>query len=433
MLRRLLLSLTITLSSPLVLAVSSKPSNVPDISNDLLWFGVLLLFAVLSLLVTKLKQPAVLGQILVGVFISCLAHYKIAGLQNITHSPIIIFLAELGSIFLLFEIGLESNIHEIKHAGLKAVIVAILGAVIPFIIGFFIVTPYILHSDNSNLALFMGSILAVTSTGISISVLKDLGLLQSQTAKLILTASVIDDIIGLILLSTVTGIITSGVFNLAEISQTLLSAVIFFICSLIIGILILPRFIDGFLIRISKEQNIIMLILVALCMIMSWFAHSIGLASIIGAFIAGLFLEDKLFAKYKYKGIPNLGNKTIASFVEPFGQILTPIFFIFAGMQIDIIGQFSWDVLFTSILITILAIAGKLVCGIFLPKNINKWLVGFGMTPRGEIGIIFAITGLQLGIINNKIFTAILLMVIFTSIITPIAITNIHKRMSRST
>ena len=118
----------------------------------------------------------------------------------------------------------------------------------------------------------------------------------------------------------------------------------------------------------------------------------------------------------------------LITLIAPFGKVFIPIFFVYAGMQLDIIDACNWRTLKMAVIIAIFAIAGKVVCGIFLPKNINKWIVGFGMVPRGEIGIIFALTGLALHVITQEIFAAILLMIIITSIVTPVALKILSKK-----
>jgi len=392
----------------------------------LLFIGIIIPFP----LINKLGQPAVLGQLLAGIIISVLAHYNIGFFADMIHNTTISFLAEIGCIFLLFEIGLESSVLDIKHAGKYATQVALIGIILPFLLGFFILTPLILHSSNIGLAIFMGSMLSVTSTGISISVFKELGLIKNRACQIVLAASIIDDVIGLVLLSIVSGLFIAGGINFQHIMFTLSEVIAFFILSLAFGIFILPKLIDKVFYRINHTSLMAILILASLCFFESWFASRIGLASIIGAFTAGIILEDRFFKKYHLAGhtaINRLETKLV-DLISPLGKILTPIFFIFAAMQVDIIAAFNINTILIALLISLFAILGKVLSGIFLPSGINKWLVGFGMVPRGEIGVIFAITGLQLKIIDNTLFTALLLMIIITSMIAPIAITIINRR-----
>ncbi|MFN7094881.1 MAG: cation:proton antiporter, partial [Burkholderiales bacterium] len=340
------------------------------------------------------------------------------------------FLAELGSILLLFEIGLESSLQEIHQAGKHASLVALIGVLLPFTLGY-LFTPWLFNNTHANLALFIGSMLAVTSTGISVSVFKDLGIIKHKACQIVLAASVIDDIVGLVLLSLVSGLIISHSISLAGIAITLGKVSLFFIISFSFGTLILPKLINKFIQPISRTQEMLLLTLITFCLLISWFAHSIGLASIIGAFVAGVLLDDKLFkgfATSSFEPVTPLENH-LAHLIAPLGKILTPIFFIYAGMQVDIIAALNFETLKLAGLISLLAILSKACCGCFLPKPINKWLVGFGMVPRGEIGIIFALTGLELKIINHEVFAALLLMVVITSVVTPLALTKISHSL----
>ncbi len=394
--------------------------------QSLFYLFVIMLFVVLSRFITKINQPMVLGQLLCGISLGVLAHYKLFTLQDIAHNPIIYFLAELGSIFLLFEIGLESSLSDIKNAGYHAIIVAIVGVVLPFILGYFVLVPYILHSNDISLQLFFGSMLAVTSTGISVSVFKDLKILKSPPCQIVLTASVIDDICGLILLSITTSLVIDGVINITTMGFTLWYVLLFFTLGIVFGVFILPTLMN----IISKINNNIdtgILFIIAFCLLMSYCAGKIGLAFIIGAFISGLLVNAQLFKNFLNNGIHNnqtISNHQLEELITPYGKFFTPIFFIYAGMQVDIIEALNIHTLYLGAVISLIAIIGKLFCGIFLPSTINKWIVGLGMMPRGEIGLIFALTGLQLHIIDQNLFTSILLMIIITSIITPIAINH---------
>ena len=452
--------LKIILSSLLILIAtfanaSGTTSDIGATNADLLlWLVLILIFAACSGIVTKFGQPSVLGEILVGIFIAILAHYNISFFAQLPSNQIISFLAELGAVFLLFEIGLESSIDEIKNSGKPAIITAIVGVIVPFILGYYVLTPYILNSNNANLALFIGATLAATSTGISIRVFKDLQIIRNPACQVVLTASIIDDVIGLISLAVVTGIINSGSFKLGFLATTLFNVVLFFGIAYLLGKTIMPKLIDKFFTKISNEEQMFLTILICFCLGMAWFAHIIGLASIIGAFVAGLLLDEATFKDYKkpywYRklstistGLENEEDKKaikkdileshnhqrLENAIKPFCSIFVPIFFVYAGMQVDIIAALNWQTLYIAFWISIIAIISKVASSIFLPKHINKWLVGFGMVPRGEIGLIFAMTGKQIGVLDNNLFAALLLMIIVTSIITPIVLNKVGTKI----
>lgn len=401
----------------------------------LFYLGVIFLSALAALVIVKLRQPTVLGQLLAGSLLAILAHYNIGLFDKLPSSKTLAFLAELGGISLLFEIGLESNLTEIKNAGMNAAIVALTGVIMPFILGYYIVTPLISATASPHLALFIGSVLAVTSTGISVSVFKDLGIFKHPIGQIVLAASVIDDVIGLILLSITTGLIIVGHINLTTTFQTFGNIGMFFVVSFAFGLILLPKIIAYAVKKINNSRDMLILALVTYAIFMSWFASVMGLASIIGAFLAGLLVEEEFF-HYSELCQHNVSltqareptSNYLVDSISPIGKILIPIFFIFAGLQVDIIAALNWQTIKLTIIITVFAVIGKSVCGMFLPKNINKWIVGFGMVPRGEIGIIFALSGLELKVIDHTMFAAILLMVIITSIITPIALNFFYSR-----
>ncbi|MFN8770344.1 MAG: cation:proton antiporter [Neisseriaceae bacterium] len=415
-----------------LIAPFSAYANTASQANTelLLWLAIITIFAIFASSTVKIGQPFVLGQLIFGIILGALAHFNILGLSKMLTSEGVSFFAELGSIFLLLEIGLESSLQDIVRAGKHALGVALIGVIIPFILGYFIVVPYILHSNSDALRIFFGSMLAVTSTGISVSVFRELGILKSKACQIVLAASIIDDICGLVLLSITTGLIIQNSLNLATIGSTILHVCIFFIGSILLGKLILP-FIIKLISKINNSSDTVILVTISFALLMSYFAGIIGLAFIIGAFLAGLLLYPQLFKGYK-----NIQNKAdfsedqhqLEHLIAPYGKIFTPLFFIYAGMQVDIASTLDFNTILTALLISFVAIVSKLFVGIFLPRGINRWIVGIGMVPRGEIGLIFAITGLQLKVINNDIFAAILLMIIITSIITPITINYLVRR-----
>lgn len=399
-------------------------ATAQDKTDILLWLAIIIIFAIISKAASKIGQSFVLGQLLLGIGLRILAHFNIMGLANMPDNQQIAFFAELGSIFLLLEIGLESSLTEIMDAGKYAISVALIGVIVPFILGYFIVVPFILHSNSLILRLFFGSMLAVTSTGVSVSVFKELGILKSKASQIVLAASVIDDISGLILLSITTGLAINGNINLSSLGLTLFNTCIFFTASVVGAKYLLP-YIIKFISKINNNNDTITLIIFSFCLLMAYTAGSIGLAFIIGAFLAGLLLYPKLFQDFESINNQSKFNNQrhqLEALIAPYGKIFTPLFFIYAGMQVDIISIFNYKILISTVLISIVAIIGKLGAGVLLPKNSNRLLVGIGMIPRGEIGLIFAITGLHLKIIDSNIFAIILLVIIITSIVTPIAI-----------
>ncbi|MCC2645322.1 MAG: hypothetical protein K0R94_1100 [Burkholderiales bacterium] len=410
--------------------------NTSDLSppvSRILLLSLLVVASIFSLIANKYRQSTVLGQLIIGALIGMLAHFHIYVFAEIIKNEGLELIAQLGSIFLLFEIGLESNFKDLKNSGKHGFIVALIGAVIPFCLGYFFVTPYIINSQSHNVALFIGGILAVTSTGISVSVFKELGIIRQKACQIVLTASVIDDIIGLILLSIISATVSTGSLNGQLIGLMLAKVISFFMVCYIIGKYILPKILIPGLPKLGTGENIATLFIVAICFIMSWFAEAIGLAGIIGAFFAGMIFNYKNFLDNGILSAPNHKehNKVLIDLIIPLGRILTPIFFVYAGMQIDLVNALNIKTILIAISISIIAIIGKILCGVTLPKSINRLIVGFGMVPRGEIGIIFATTGLNIGIIDNNLFAALLLVIVITSIVTPIALNKLAQKQTK--
>jgi Kef-type K+ transport system membrane component KefB len=399
-------------------------------TNLLLWLGIITLFTIFARSSSKIGQPLVLGQLVFGMLLGGLSRHNVFGLSGMLDNTGLAFFAELGSIFLLLEIGLESSIADIRVAGKHSIVVAILGVAIPFLLGYFIVVPFVLGSHDTALRVFIGSTLAVTSTGISISIFKDFGILKSETCQIVLAASVIDDILGLVLLSVTVGLIVDGLVSIASISNILWHVILFFGLTILFGLYVLPVIIK-LIRRINNGSDTIVLTIISFSFLVSYFAGKIGLAFIIGAFLAGLLLNPQLFKNFigitDKQNIPDNHNP-LEHLIAPYGKVFTPLFFIYAGMQVDIMSLFSFKTVILGLILSLFAVAGKLFVGVFLPQRVNKWLVGLGMVPRGEIGLIFAITGLELKIIDKNMFAVILLMVIVTSILATLGINHLARK-----
>lgn len=433
----------------LVFAKSGEPQQETWI---LLVLAIIIGGAGLSWIVRKLSLPSVLGELGLGMLLAILAHYHCGFWNQVVSNPTLGLLAELGSILLLFEIGLESSFGDLLAVGRHGLVTALVGVIAPFLIGFFVVGVWVFASHDIQLNLFLGATLAATSTGISVRVFKDLGILRNPACQIVLTASIIDDILGLIILAFVSGLVIAGTLNFVTIGHILINVVIFFALALLVARKLTPLLIKWVL-KISNEESMVIAILVSICLFWAWFAHAIGLASIIGAFVAGLIVDEVVFRQAQqpqwYRRLIELSNShanqetqqmiqdqiivhhyhgRLVDLIKPLNYMLVPIFFVYAGMQVDLIAVANLSTLFYGLCLSIAAISGKLISGVFLPKSINRWIVGFGMVPRGEIGLIFALTGRQLGVFSSDVFAAVLLMVVVTSLVTPLALQFIVKR-----
>tara|TARA_Y100000310_G_scaffold218460_1_gene219756 strand:- start:1144 stop:2532 length:1389 start_codon:yes stop_codon:yes gene_type:complete len=422
------------------------------IAGTFLWIAIIIIAAKFSSLVEKIGQPSVLGELIIGVILGNLVLLGIHFFEPIKTNEIIMFLSELGVVILLFQIGLESNIHEMKKVGLKAGLVAIVGVVAPFVLGTYIIGPWLMPGLNSNAYLFLGAALTATSVGITARVFRDLGKLQIKEAQIILGAAVIDDVLGLIILAVISAIVTLGAVSLGMIAWITAKAVLFLIGAIILGQLLAPRLGKLF----SKiHSGIGMKFSLAVCfgLILAWLAGKIGLAPIVGAFAAGLVLDPMHFKNFnKPKIVSDLGcairdnkcNKAmkkclvklgkhhehahIEELIEPIGMFLVPIFFVYTGMSVKLETMFDPKILAVALGITVIAFIGKYVSGLVAGKGVNKSLIGFGMVPRGEVGLIFAMIGKQLGVVSDSVFSVIVIMVILTTLLTPPILNVLLKR-----
>ena len=428
-----------------------------DAAVTFLWIAVILIAAKISSLVEKIGQPSVLGELVMGVILGNLALLGIHLFDPVKNNEIIKFLSELGVVILLFQIGLESNIHEMKKVGLKAAMVAIVGVVLPFVLGTYIVGPWLLPGLDPNAYLFLGATLTATSVGITARVFKDLGKLKTKEAQIVLGSAVIDDILGLILLAVVSAIVVAGTVSIGTISWITGKAVLFLIGSIVLGQLLAPVISEGFA---KIHTGVAMKFTLAICfgLIFAYLAQLIGLAPIVGAFAAGLILDPVHFRYFKdpkvVRDIKNAvesvecernvkdkieeaikphAHRHIEDLIEPLGNFLIPIFFIVTGMSVKIDTMFDLRVLALALGITIAAFIGKIAAGYVAGKGVNKAIIGFGMVPRGEVGLIFAVIGKSLGVVNDQVFSIIVIMVILTTLLPPPILTYLLKKQDKKT
>ncbi|MBW6440876.1 cation:proton antiporter [Patescibacteria group bacterium] len=359
----------------------------------------------------KMNQPAVLGELVFGIIIGNLALLS-GGFLNFGHlfdNASIDILARLGVMILLFQVGLESNIKDLMKVGISSVIVAVVGVVAPMILGYF-VCAYLIPEAGFNTHIFIGATLTATSVGITARVLKDLGKLKTPEAKIILGAAVVDDILGLIILSIVSGIIISGSISVGAIAYITFTSFAFLIISIIVGLKAAP--IIGKKVSGMKVEGMKIVTAFLFLFTMAYVADMMGLATIVGAFAAGLVLDDVSFVNKKEHHIEVL--------VKPLYCVFVPIFFVLMGIQVKLDVFLNPKIIAIALAITAASILGKQLCGLGVRcKNASKLVVGIGMISRGEVGLIFVGVGRELGVIDNSFFGAIVIMVILTTLVTP--------------
>ena len=415
---------------------SEAAGHSDPIAPALLALFVVLLAAKLGgELFERLSLPAVLGELIAGIVLGNLVLVNPAWsfLEPLRVTPIrenwaliLDSLARFGVIILLFEVGLESTVTGMMKVGKSALLVAVLGVIAPFLLGFaaswiFIKElPPALAAAAPGLSLnyvhlFMGAVLCATSVGITARVFKDLGKLQTKEAQIILGAAVIDDVLGLIILAVVSGIVSAAemgrALDIGSILRLIGVAVLFLGGSLTIGAFLVPRIMG----QLAKLRTGGMMIVSALlfCFGMAYLANAVGLAPIIGAFAAGLLLEEVHFKKFRE-------DVEIEHLIKPISAFLVPVFFVLMGIQVRLETFAQLSVLGVAAGLTVAAIIGKQVCGLgVLERGVSRLSVGIGMIPRGEVGLIFAGAGRLLKVIDDATFSAAVIMVIVTTLITP--------------
>jgi Kef-type K+ transport system membrane component KefB len=385
-----------------------------SIAGFLLTLAAILLAAKLfGELAERIGQPAVLGELLAGVLLGSSA----LGLIPATGptAEIITILAELGVLVLLFEIGLETDLREMRKVGGSAVSVAAVGVVLPFLAGylFWVNVPHGMGDPNtlSTAAVFIGATLTATSVGITARVLSDLANLGSIEGRIIIGAAVIDDVLGLVMLTVVSGIAAGGALSPFSVARILAVAVGFLVIAIAIGGWVAPRLFRS--IANMKVTYAVPTIALAIAFGLAAVADMAGSALIMGAFAAGIILART----EQYHAIEDR--------VRPVGALLTPIFFVSVGSALDVNllnptrpgGGF---LLLVALGLTLLAIAGKVAAGYAAPWNkFRRLAVGVGMVPRGEVGLIFAAVGRQSGLLTDDVFSVVLLMVMGTTFVAP--------------
>jgi Kef-type K+ transport system membrane component KefB len=369
-------------------------------------FDLLLMFAaakIMGELFERIKQPAVIGEILAGIL---LGPY-IFGLIDPSEVETFKFykiLAEIGVIILLFRIGLHTKVDEIIRVGATSLVVAVLGVILPFFFGYL----YTLTSEHTTVeAMFIGAAMVATSVGITARVLADLGVLDTRVARIILGAAVIDDILGLLVLAVVTGA-GKGAISYVTIGLVTLEAIGFIIFLIIIGKRLIP--LVGPRLDFFKSKNAPFALAVMFCLGLSAVASFIHLAAIVGAFMAGMVLAE-LDIQFK-----------LSLKFESLYDFLVPFFFVVMGTQVDLSVFTKISLVQAAIILTIFAVLGKLIgCGLGgITLGFKEALVvGVGMVPRGEVGMIVASIGLSMGVISSDLYSIVIFMVIVTTLLTP--------------
>lgn len=376
---------------------------------------ILLSTKVLSLVTKRFKLPQVVGALLAGLILGP------AVFNIIEETDFIRQLAEVGVIVLLFNAGLESNLSEFKKSGKTSFIVAVMGVIIP-LIGGTILAYCINHGKVENVSafvqnIFIGSVLTATSVSITVETLRELGKVSTSVGNIIVGAAIIDDVLGMLVLTIITSLAGSSV----SVIKVIVKIVGFFIFSIIVGIItykLFNKWVDKY--DIDKRRFVIVSFVI--CLLLSFSAEEFfGVADITGAYIAGLVLSSNKETIYITKRFETL------SYI-----LLSPVFFASVGLNVKL-PDLNGEIVIITIALIVVAILTKIIgCGLGAKlcgyNNMESIQIGSGMITRGEVTLIIASKGLALGLMSSYFLTPVILMVVFTSIFTPILLKIVFSR-----
>jgi Kef-type K+ transport system membrane component KefB len=396
----------------------------------------------------RIGLPAVLGELVGGIilgnlvlvnpgwnFFEPLRTTPVQGYWAITVDS----LARLGVIILLFEVGLASTLKGMAKVGGSSFLVAVLGVIAPMLLGFGASWIFIrqipaglsqtVPADFSlnYIHLFVGSVLCATSVGITARVFKDLGSLQMKEAQIILGAAVIDDVLGLMVLAVVSRVVAAAALGeplaMGAVVRLVILAILFLGGTLLVGAFLAPRIMRQA--SRLRTSGVMLVSALVFAFFVAYLSDAVGLAPIVGAFAAGLLLEEVHFRGFG-------GEVQIETLIKPVSAFLVPLFFVTMGIQVRLESFGNLPVLGLAAALAAAAVAGKQVCGLgVLERNLDRITVGVGMIPRGEVGLIFASMGINMGVIDEATYSALVIMIIVTTLITPPLLSITLKRKGR--
>ena len=383
-------------------------------------------------LATRAKQPAVLGELFAGIVLGNLSYLGSLGIglkfgliEHFKEDETLDLLARLGAIILLFEVGLQTTVAEMRKVGLSSFLVGTIGVVVPFALGWG-VARWLRPDASPYTHAFVGATLTATSVGITARVLGDLKVTSRTESRIVLGAAVIDDLLGLVLLTILSGLVAAasqkGALSIARIAITVGKAVAFLAGALVLGTRFSPRILA--IASRLRGPGVLIAAGLALCFFFAWLADALGLAPIVGAFAAGLVLE-----KTQYQAFVDRGDEGLERSVEPLSHTLVPVFFVLMGMRADFGFLTHPSILGLGFALVLVGIVGKVMSAAgVVERGLDRLSIGIGMIPRGEVGLIFANVGLGISIagaplIDKPTYAAIVLVVVVTTLVTPPALT----------
>lgn len=452
-----------SLSAFPMLAEAADGSHTDPVASVIFGVGVMFLFSVLGRWsAERLHQPSVLGELMMGILLGNICwffglplmavlregpaiytitsdllhgasireavaasvpnpHYAaqvLAALQGadgvdiMKIAYVLDIFSRFGVIFLLFMVGLESSVDELKRTGRESVRVAVIGVLAPMLLGF--LTAGLLVPEASFAAnLFVGATLSATSIGITAKVLREMNQLRSREAHIIIGAAMLDDVLGLVVLALVSSMVLNGRVEWLDLLQVIALAILFFGGVLSFGPWVVRRSARFFAFLKPWEAKLVVCFL--FLMLLSWLATRVELAAIIGAFAAGMIINEGFFESSE----PRADTLKIQQVLFPLEALLAPLFFMLTGIQVKLESFFNGRVILLALGLLFAAVIGKLISGYGAARRDDRLLVGMGMLPRGEVGLVFASIGRALGVMPDALFSAIILMVAVSTLLAP--------------
>ncbi len=418
-------------------------NEIPDFTPAIyLWLALSIFMSRSLAIVKKIGLPLVTSEIFAGIILGNLHYVGISTFSGMEHNEIIQFLAQIGAMILMFEIGLETQLEDITSKLGTGTKIALYGTILTFA-GGYLASQYLYPSSGNSSYILIGLICAATATGISGKVFKELKVLDSIEVKTVLSASLIDEVISILCFAILSGLMVTGIFSVHELVISSVKTALFFLISIGIGSRITPL-ITKLSIKIHSGINMKIGILFMICTFYTWLASQLGLAPVIGAFIAGIIIKPQDFQNFSqakflrdFKQIAQHTNdenarlqiiktvntyqlKSLDELVKPLSNIFVPIFFTYIGLILNLPDLLNIKIFSLAILLIIVSLLGRIIGGLSNSKNLNILVIGLGMTPIGEAGLIFAITGQQLGILSNDILSAVIVALVIITILVPI-------------
>ena len=370
---------------------------------------ILLSTKVFGLLTRRIEMPQVVGALVAGLL-------GPACFNIVQESEFLDHIAEIGVIVLMFSAGLETDISELKKSGRNSFVIAVIGVLVPLIAGYVLASFFNTEPEAFLQNMFIGVILTATSVSISVETLKEMGKLSTPSGNAILGAALIDDILGIVALTIITGMADTSV----QLTEVMLKIVAFFVLAIVVGVFA-RKGIEKLFDRYQKVHRRFSILSFAFCLLFAYVAEAFfGVADITGAFIAGLIISGTSRCNYVQMRIETLSY-----------LLISPVFFASIGLKV-VLPEMSTSIMIFSVLLLVLAILTKIVgCGLGAKlcryENIQSLRIGIGMVSRGEVALIVASKGMKVGLMNEAFFGPIIIMVVLTTVVTPILLKIVFK------